>query len=42
MLNSNKGYQGLVHPMVEHIDESGQKKFMPDFTYRYMTEDRKT
>ncbi len=35
MINTNKGYQGLVHPMLE----TGDGKFMPNFGYRYMTED---
>ncbi len=35
MINTNKGYQGLVHPMIK-TDEG---KYIPNFGYRYMTED---
>ncbi len=35
MINTNKGYQGLVHPMIKTDDG----KYMPNFGYRYMTED---
>lgn len=33
-LNTNQGYRGLTHPCTE-----ADGKFMPDFKYRYMTED---
>ncbi len=35
MMNTNKGYLTLTHPMVETKDG----KYMPNFKYRYMTED---
>ncbi len=35
MMNTNKGYQGLTHPMLE----TGDGKFMPNFKYRYLSED---
>ncbi|XP_050400663.1 opine dehydrogenase [Patella vulgata] len=34
-LQTNSAYNGLLHPMKETPDG----KFLPDFTYRYMTED---
>jgi len=40
MLISNKGYRGLTHPTVEVKDEeTGKVKYMPNFKYRYFTED---
>jgi len=38
MLRTNKGYRGLTHPMIE-VEVDGQKKFKPNFKYRYFTED---
>jgi len=38
MLITNKGYRGLTHPMVE-VDIDGQKKYLPNFKYRYFSED---
>ncbi len=38
MLRTNKGYRGLTHPMRE-IEVDGQKKYLPNFRYRYFTED---
>jgi hypothetical protein len=38
MLITNKGYRGLTHPTVE-IDTPEGKKHMPNFKYRYFTED---
>jgi hypothetical protein len=38
MLLTNKGYHGLTHPVVE-IDTPEGKKFLPNFKYRYFTED---
>ncbi len=35
MINTNKGYQGLLHPM-KKTDEG---KFVPDYNYRYLSED---
>lgn len=34
-LQTNSGYQGLKHPLKKQDDG----KFMPDFQYRYMTQD---
>ncbi len=39
MLISNKGYRGLTHPTRDMVTEDGQKKFLPNFQYRYFTED---
>ncbi|MGK3734020.1 MAG: hypothetical protein ACI8RD_006179 [Bacillariaceae sp.] len=38
MLQTNKGYDGLTHPMRE-VDTSDGKKYMPNFNYRYFSED---
>ena len=38
MLITNKGYRGLTHPMIE-VEVEGQKKYLPNFKYRYFTED---
>lgn len=38
MLITNKGYRGLTHPTVE-VDTPDGKKYMPNFKYRYFTED---
>ncbi|CAB9517829.1 Octopine dehydrogenase [Seminavis robusta] len=38
MLHSNKGYRGLSHPMSE-VDTPEGKKYVPNFRYRYYTED---
>ena len=38
MLRSNKGYRGLTHPMKE-VQIDGQAKYLPNFGYRYFTED---
>jgi len=38
MLITNKGYRGLTHPTVE-VDTPEGKKHMPNFRYRYFTED---
>ena len=38
MLRTNKGYRGLTHPMRE-VQVDGQKKYLPNFRYRYFTED---
>jgi hypothetical protein len=38
MLLTNKGYRGLTHPVVP-IDTSDGKKYLPNFKYRYFTED---
>lgn len=38
MLRTNKGYRGLTHPMRE-VEIDGKKKFLPNFRYRYFTED---
>jgi hypothetical protein len=38
MLITNKGYRGLTHPTVE-VDADGTTKFMPNFKYRYFSED---
>ncbi len=38
MLLTNRGYRGLTHPMVEVETDQG-KKYMPNFKYRYFTED---
>uniref|UniRef100_A0A7S0ASB5 Opine dehydrogenase domain-containing protein n=1 Tax=Minutocellus polymorphus TaxID=265543 RepID=A0A7S0ASB5_9STRA len=38
MLRTNKGYRGLTHPMRE-VEIDGQKKYTPNFKYRYFTED---
>ncbi len=35
MMNTNKGYQALTHPMLE----TGDGKLMPNFKYRYLSED---
>lgn len=35
MLITNKGYRGLTHPMIS----TEEKKFLPNFRYRYFTED---
>ena len=34
-IQTNAAYQGLKHP----VKTTKEGKFMPDFTYRYMTED---
>ena len=34
-IQTNAAYQGLKHP----VKKTKDGKFMPDFTYRYMTED---
>ena len=34
-IRTNAAYQGLKHP----VKKTDDGKFMPDFTYRYMTED---
>ena len=34
-IQTNAAYQGLKHP----VKKTEDGKFMPDFTYRYMTED---
>lgn len=38
MLRTNKGYRGLTHPMRE-VEIDGVKKYLPNFKYRYFTED---
>ena len=38
MLITNKGYRGLTHPTVK-IDTPDGPKYMPNFKYRYFTED---
>jgi hypothetical protein len=38
MLISNKGYRGLTHPTRKN-EEDGKTTYMPDFKYRYFTED---
>mmetsp|Transcript_20067 Transcript_20067/g.43255 ORF Transcript_20067/g.43255 Transcript_20067/m.43255 type:complete len:405 (+) Transcript_20067:105-1319(+) len=38
MLRTNKGYRGLTHPMRE-VEIEGEKKYVPNFKYRYFTED---
>ncbi|KAL9186206.1 hypothetical protein ACHAXT_005444 [Thalassiosira profunda] len=38
MLRTNKGYRGLTHPMRE-VDVDGTTKYLPNFKYRYFTED---
>ncbi|KAL7472065.1 hypothetical protein ACHAXS_012404 [Conticribra weissflogii] len=38
MLRTNKGYRGLTHPMRE-VEVDGKKKYLPNFRYRYFTED---
>ena len=38
MLITNKGYRGLTHPTVE-IDTPEGTKYMPNYKYRYFTED---
>ena len=39
MLNTNKGYRGITHPMREVVGTSGGKKYVPNFNYRYFSED---
>lgn len=39
MLQTNRGYRGLRHPMTLVQKEDGTKAYLPDFKYRYMTED---
>jgi hypothetical protein len=39
MLRTNKGYRGLTHPTREIRTDDGSRKFMPNFQYRYFTED---
>jgi len=39
MLKTNKGYRGLTHPTREIEADDGTRKFMPNFQYRYFTED---
>ena len=39
MLITNKGYRGLTHPTREVDMPDGSKKFLPNFKYRYFTED---
>jgi len=38
MLRTNKGYRGLTHPMRE-VEVDGKAKYLPNFKYRYFTED---
>jgi hypothetical protein len=38
MLITNKGYRGLEHPTVK-VDTPDGQKYMPNFKYRYFTED---
>ena len=38
MLRTNKGYNGLTHPMRE-VEMDGKTKYLPNFRYRYFTED---
>jgi len=38
MLRTNKGYRGLTHPMRE-VQVDGKTKYLPNFKYRYFTED---
>jgi hypothetical protein len=38
MLLTNKGYRGLTHPTIE-VDTPEGKKYLPNFKYRYFTED---
>ena len=38
MLVTNKGYRGLTHPTIE-TEIGGEKKFLPNFQYRYFSED---
>jgi hypothetical protein len=38
MLLTNKGYRGLTHPVVS-IDTSDGRTYLPNFKYRYFTED---
>lgn len=38
MLRTCKGYRGLTHPMRE-VEVDGKKKYLPNFKYRYFTED---
>jgi len=39
MLNTNKGYRGLTHPMITKEMPNGKTKFYPNFKYRYFSED---
>lgn len=39
MLITNKGYRGLTHPTVEVKADDGSTKYMPNYKYRYFTED---
>lgn len=39
MLLTNKGYRGLTHPMTVVHTSDGQKKYLPNFNYRYFSED---
>ena len=39
MLNTNKGYRGLTHPMVTKEMPDGKTKYFPNFKYRYFSED---
>eukprot|EP00532_Pseudo-nitzschia_australis_P007179 CAMPEP_0168165820 /NCGR_PEP_ID=MMETSP0139_2-20121125/1687_1 /TAXON_ID=44445 /ORGANISM="Pseudo-nitzschia australis, Strain 10249 10 AB" /LENGTH=366 /DNA_ID=CAMNT_0008082955 /DNA_START=424 /DNA_END=1521 /DNA_ORIENTATION=+ len=38
MLQTNKGYRGLKHPM-KAVDTFGGMKYLPDFNFRYFSED---
>ena len=38
MLRTNKGYRGLTHPTRE-VEADGKTKYLPNFRYRYFTED---
>ena len=39
MLITNKGYRGLVHPMIKKESNDGSTKYYPNLRYRYFTED---
>jgi hypothetical protein len=39
MLITNKGYRGLTHPTRDVDMPDGSKKYLPNFKYRYFTED---
>mmetsp|Transcript_25008 Transcript_25008/g.54918 ORF Transcript_25008/g.54918 Transcript_25008/m.54918 type:complete len:226 (+) Transcript_25008:2036-2713(+) len=39
MLLTNKGYRGLTHPMKIVNTSGGNKKYLPNFNYRYFSED---
>mmetsp|Transcript_5718 Transcript_5718/g.6777 ORF Transcript_5718/g.6777 Transcript_5718/m.6777 type:complete len:432 (+) Transcript_5718:98-1393(+) len=39
MLNTNEAYQGLTHPTLVITSNDKKKVFVPDFHYRYLSED---